>query len=187
MKSRAMDSLGFSTWRPCKQLFAAIGTRGSTYFSTIERSGIQLRSGESDLLQRQYGGPVNVRIHRTTSRTLHWVCRTRTRFARTGLANRRYTQVGPPASYWATRRDRLTGRASNFVGRRLANDLAPASMANFSVSTRLAPLLMMTTGSSSSAKTRQLAMAPTSHSSARAASARTSSTLETRKMSVDPA
>jgi len=29
----------------------------STYFSTIERSGIQLRSGESDLLQRQYGGP----------------------------------------------------------------------------------------------------------------------------------
>ncbi len=29
----------------------------STYFSTIERSGIQLRSGEFDLLQRQYGGP----------------------------------------------------------------------------------------------------------------------------------
>jgi len=98
--------------------------------------------------------PVNVRNSSNDVANTALVCRTPDQIRSYWLPNRRYTHVGRRPVTGRHAADRLTGRASNFVGVAWRNDLATSEHANFSVSNSAGTArLMMTTGSSSRAKT----------------------------------
>jgi hypothetical protein len=106
MKSRAMDSLGFSTWRPCKQLFAAIGTSWPVRISQLSNEvGFNCARASLTYCNVSTVAVVNVRnssnVVANTALGVPHADQIRSYWA---SESSMIHSVGPPASYWATRR-----------------------------------------------------------------------------------